>query len=100
MHAHTHTIQDALRVVQHVLRAADNAIALSKLQGCPLSVDEGHMVRVDLFNVYTTHKKKKLRELHVFLHRNFVIFTHAECSEAGGVTAYQYIESLRVRGEG
>ena len=94
MHAHT---KEALRVVQGVILAADNTIAIGNLKGCPFTVDEVKMISMEPFNVYSNLKKKKIRKLQVFLHRDYVIFSQAEYSEATETTSYQYIESIQVR---
>jgi len=92
-------LQDALRTVQLVLRAIDNAIAISNLQGCPFSLDEDHMIRMEPFIVYTsrTSKKRKPYSSHVFLHQKYVVFTQAVHDEATGtVSSYVYTDSLQV----
>ena len=91
-------LQDALRAVQFVLRAVDNAIALSNLQGCPFSLDKDHMIRTEPFIVYTSKnaKKSKPHESYVFLHRDYVLFTQATLDEANDITNYEYTDSLQV----
>ena len=89
-HAHT---KEALRVVQGVILAADNSIAIGNLKACPF---EAKIIPMEPFNVYS-NLKKKIRKLQVFLHRNYVIFSQAEYREATETTSYQYIESIQVR---
>ena len=94
---YTH-LQDALRAVQFVLRAVDNAIALSNLQGCPFSLDKDNMIRIEPFIVYTSKnaKKSKPHESYVFLHRDYVLFTQATLDEATDITTYEYTDCLQV----
>ena len=91
-------LQDALRTVQLVLRAVDNAIAISNLQGCPFSLDEDHMIRMEPFIVYTSRnsKNRKPYSSHVFLHQKYVVFTQAVHNEATGAVSYVYTDSLQV----
>ncbi len=90
--------QDALRVMQQVTRTVDNAIVMSNLKSCPYSLDITRVVRADPFNMYTTNRKKRIRETVVILHRDYIIFTQPHHGNREGVerTAYEYVESLQV----
>ncbi|CAI8019891.1 Pleckstrin homology domain-containing family G member 4B [Geodia barretti] len=51
--------KDALRVIQNILHATNNAIAMGKLRGCPISLDKTGLLMTEEFNMYTTREEKK-----------------------------------------
>ena len=87
----THT-QDALRVIQSLLHAANNAMAMSKLRGCPISLDETSLLMAEEFNMYTTEKRKVVREMVVFLHHQYIVFA----VDLMGGKEYDYWEHIEV----
>ena len=52
------------------------------------------MIRRDLFQSYITRGKKKVREYHVILTPDHVIFTRAKSKD--GKVGYEFTESLKV----
>ena len=90
---HHFTSQDALRVIQGILHATNNVMAVAKLRGCPISLDETSMIMMsEQFNMYTTEKKKVVREMVVFLHHHYVIFA----VDLMGGKEYDYWEHIEV----
>ena len=87
----THT-QDALRVIQSLLHAANNAMAMSKLRGCPISLDGTSLLMAEEFNMYTTEKRKVVREMVVFLHHQYIVFA----VDLMGGKEYDYWEHIEV----
>lgn len=83
-------------VVHQTVTNIDNVIALSKLRGCPYSLDPNHMVRNDMFQVYLTHGKKKPHLMLVYLHRDHVVFSHVKRDKSKDVTVYEYRDSIEV----
>ena len=89
---HHVTSQDALRVVQNVLCSTNNTMARAKLRGCPISLDKANMLLTEQFNVYITEKKKRVREMVVFLHEKYVLFA----VDLSGGKEYDYWEHIEV----
>lgn len=91
-------MQDALRAMQVVIRTVDNAIIVANLRGFPKALETSHMIRAEPFTMYTTQKKKRIREAVVILHRDYIIFTQPHQGDQEGVefTTYEYLESLQV----
>lgn len=87
------TSQDALRVIQGILHATNNAMAVAKLRGCPISLNETSLIMMsEQFNMYTTEKKKVVREMVVFLHHHYIIFA----VDLMGGKEYDYWEHIQV----
>ena len=88
------SLQDALRVIQNILHATNNAIAMGKLRGCPISLDKTGLLMTEEFNMYTTEKKKVVREMVVFLDRQYIVFA----ADLMGGKEYDYWEHIEVLG--
>ena len=87
-----------MNTIQSLLRDIDNAIAVNALRGCPHPLTLDHMIRRDVFQAYSTRgKKKKLKEYHVLLSDNHIIFTRARKEDKDGPVHYEVTESLKVR---
>ena len=88
------SLQDALRVIQNILHATNNAIAMGKLRGCPISLDKTGLLMTEEFNMYTTEKKKVVREMVIFLDRQYIVFA----ADLMGGKEYDYWEHIEVLG--
>ena len=85
-------LQDALKVIQNILHATNNAMAMAKLRGCPISFDRTSLLMAEEFNMYTTEKKKVVREMVVFLHRQYIVLA----VDLMGGKEYDYWEHIEV----
>ncbi len=72
----------------------DNTLILDSLRGFPHSLTLDHMIRRDVFQGYITNGKKKIREYHVILTPDHVIFTRPRGK--GRKLYYEFTESLKV----
>lgn len=86
--------QEALSVVQKLLRDTDNLLILNSLRDCPHALTVDNMIRRDPFHSYVTRGKKKIREYHVILTPDHVIFTRPRGK--GQKLYYEFTESLKV----
>ena len=79
-------------MIQGVLHSTNNAMAIAKLRGCPIQLDKTRLLMAEQFNVYTTEKKKRVREMVVILHHQYVIFA----VDLMGGKEYDYWEHIEV----
>ena len=79
-------------MIQNILHTTNNALAVAKLRGCPISLDETSLVMVEQFNMYTTEKKKVVRKMVVFLHHHYIVFA----ADLMGGKEYDYWEHIEV----
>ena len=79
-------------MIQGVLHSTNNAMAIAKLRGCPIQLDETRLLMAEQFNVYTTEKKKRVREMVVILHHQYIIFA----VDLMGGKEYDYWEHIEV----
>ena len=86
-----------MTTIQGLLRDIDNAIAVNALRGCPFQLSPDHMIRRDVFQAYSTRGKKKIKEYHVFLSDDHILFTRARKEDKDGSVHYEVTESLKVR---
>ena len=90
-------MQEALGVILKTMRQIDNAVVLRKLRGSPYSFPLDHMIRRDVFLVYTTAHRRKLQEMHVILERGHVIFTRAVQDATSKTVEYHFVDGIEVR---
>ena len=67
-------------------------MAMAKLRGCHIPLDESEVMIAEQFNMYTTEKKKVVREMVVFLHHHYIIFA----VDLMGGKEYDYWEHIEV----
>ncbi len=85
-----------------VLRAVDNAISLSKLQGCPQDIMDGGLICRNHFLVYSTReKKRRIHRMIAYLHPHKVVLARPHREKRKRKEGeYEFYEALEVRGRG
>lgn len=87
-------VKEALGVILKTMRQIDNAVVLRKLRGSPYSFPLDHMIRRDVFLVYTTAHRRKLQEMHVILERGHVILTRAIQDATSKTMEYHFVDGI------
>lgn len=91
-------IKDGLEVMLNVPKKANDAMHLSLLEGCDVSVDKlGEVILQDAFSVWDPKQIiRKGRDRHIFLFELYLLFTK-EVKDSAGKVKYIYKNKLMVR---
>ena len=90
-------MQDGLEVMLNVPKKANDAMHLSLVEGCDVSVDKlGEVILQDAFSVWDPKQIiRKGRDRHIFLFELYLLFTK-EVKDSAGKVKYIYKNKLMV----
>jgi hypothetical protein len=92
-----YVFQDGLEVMLNVPKKANDAMHLSLLEGCDVTLDKlGEVILQDTFHVWDPKQIiRKGRERHIFLFELYLLFTK-EVKDSSGKAKYLYKNKLMV----